>query len=143
MNEQDTDLDIIRKESEIKIAGYLEFVATVQVIDEEFNRMATKSRLSGDASTFVKAVVARENAIGSARKSLLIGPETPKEIDTVLREAGYDPDEIGAQMKAAAEQALANSAANDILLETRPSEEQGCTCDACLDIIRKEIEDEG
>ena len=68
--------------------------------------MATKSRLSGDARTFASAVVARENAIESSRKSLLIGPETPKEIDTVLREAGYDPDEIAAQMKAAAEVAL-------------------------------------
>lgn len=44
--------------------------------------------------------------------------------DEILRKAGYDPDEVGAQMKAAAEAALV-----------------GCTCDACLDIIRKEIED--
>ncbi len=69
--------------------------------------MTTKSRLNGDASKFASAVSARKNAIGSARKSLLIGPETPKEIDTVLREAGYDPDEIGAQMKAAAEARIA------------------------------------
>lgn len=94
------------KNSEIKIAGYLEFVATVRVIDEEFNRMATKSRLNGDASTFTQALIARENAIASAREILLIGPETPKEIDTILREAGYDPDEIGAQIKAAAKASL-------------------------------------
>jgi hypothetical protein len=41
-----------------------------------------------------------------------IEPETPAEIDAMLREAGYDPDEIGAQMKAVAEQALANSPLN-------------------------------
>ncbi len=29
------------------------------------------------------------------------------------------------------------------LLRARASEEMGCTCDACLDIIRGEIEDEG
>ncbi len=33
----------------------------------------------------------------------------PEEIDAVLREAGHEPDEVGAQMKAAAEKALANS----------------------------------
>jgi hypothetical protein len=32
--------------------------------------------------------------------------------------------------------------ANDIVLETRASEEMGCTCNACKDVIRKEIEDE-
>lgn len=51
--------------------------------------------------------------------------------DDILRKAGYDPDEIGAQMKAAAEAALA-----------RAREEQSCTCADCLDIIKKEIEDE-
>jgi len=35
-----------------------------------------------------------------------IEPETPEEIDAVLREAGYDPDEVGARMKAVAERAL-------------------------------------
>jgi hypothetical protein len=32
---------------------------------------------------------------------------------------------------------------NNFTLERRASEEMGCTCDACLNIIRKEIEDEG
>ena len=39
-------------------------------------------------------------------------PETPEEIDTVLREAGFDPDELGARMKAAAERALNDSPLN-------------------------------
>lgn len=34
------------------------------------------------------------------------GPSTPEEIDTGLREVGYDPDEIGARMKVAAQKAL-------------------------------------
>lgn len=33
-----------------------------------------------------------------------IEPESPEEIDQVLREAGYDADAVGARMKAAAEQ---------------------------------------
>ncbi len=41
-----------------------------------------------------------------------IGPKTPEEADETLREAGYDPDEVSAQMKAAAEQAMANSPFN-------------------------------
>ena len=41
-----------------------------------------------------------------------VEPDTPEEIDAVLREAGYDPDEIGVRMKAAAEKALANSPLN-------------------------------
>jgi hypothetical protein len=32
--------------------------------------------------------------------------ETPEEIDTVLREAGYEPDEVGRRMAAAAQKAL-------------------------------------
>jgi 2-hydroxychromene-2-carboxylate isomerase len=32
---------------------------------------------------------------------------TPAEVDEALREAGYDPDEIGAKMKAIADDALA------------------------------------
>lgn len=100
------------KNSEIKskVAGYLEFVATVQVINEEFDRIAIKALLNEDATTFMRAVIDRKNALVSVRENLLIGPETPAEIDAVLREAGYDPDQIGAQMKAAAEQALARSA---------------------------------
>jgi hypothetical protein len=35
--------------------------------------------------------------------------EIPDEINAVLREAGYDPDEIGARMKSAAEQVLIDS----------------------------------
>lgn len=46
-------------------------------------------------------------------KSRPIGPETPTEIDAALHAAGYDPDEIGAQMKAAAEAALARVAERD------------------------------
>lgn len=38
-----------------------------------------------------------------------IEPETPEEIDEVLREAGYDPDEIGKRMKAVAEKTLAET----------------------------------
>ncbi len=38
-----------------------------------------------------------------------VGPETPEEIDAVLREVGRDPDTIAAQMKAVAERALARS----------------------------------
>ena len=41
-----------------------------------------------------------------------IEPETPEEIDAVLCEAGYDPDEIGARMKAVAERALVDSPLN-------------------------------
>lgn len=38
--------------------------------------------------------------------------ESPEEIDTMLRDAGYDPEEIGARMKTAAEQALEDSPFN-------------------------------
>lgn len=41
-----------------------------------------------------------------------IGPETPEEIDATLREAGYDPDQVGARMAAAAERAIAQSPLN-------------------------------
>lgn len=41
-----------------------------------------------------------------------VEPDTPEEIDAVLREAGYDPDEIGVRMKAAAEKALTESPLN-------------------------------
>lgn len=36
-------------------------------------------------------------------------PMTPEEIDAQLREAGYDPEEVGARMQAVAERALAES----------------------------------
>jgi hypothetical protein len=39
-------------------------------------------------------------------------PETVEEIDAGLRELGYDPDEVGVRMKAAAERALADSPLN-------------------------------
>jgi hypothetical protein len=39
-------------------------------------------------------------------------PETPDEVNAGLRELGYDPDEVGARMKAAAERALASSSLN-------------------------------
>ena len=35
-----------------------------------------------------------------------VEPETPEEIEAVLREAGYDPDAIREQMKTIAERAL-------------------------------------
>ncbi len=38
--------------------------------------------------------------------------ETSEEIEASLRDAGYDPDEIGTRMKAAAEQALVSSPLN-------------------------------
>ncbi len=41
-----------------------------------------------------------------------VEPETPEEIDAALREAGYDPDNVGARMKAVAERALADSPLN-------------------------------
>lgn len=34
------------------------------------------------------------------------GPETPEEVDAVLRAAGYDPDEVGTRMETAAREAL-------------------------------------
>ncbi|KKN15657.1 hypothetical protein LCGC14_0983930, partial [marine sediment metagenome] len=87
--------------------------------------------------------------IYSTIESILPIQEGDESDDEILRKAGYDPDEIGAQMKAAAEAALARIAlegANGFALRARASEEMGCTCDACLDIIRdiirKEIEDE-
>ena len=36
-------------------------------------------------------------------------PMTPEEVDAELREAGYDPEEVGARMQAVAERALAES----------------------------------
>jgi hypothetical protein len=36
-------------------------------------------------------------------------PLTPEEIDTALREAGHDPEEVGVKMQAVAEHALAES----------------------------------
>jgi hypothetical protein len=41
-----------------------------------------------------------------------VEPDTPEEIDTVLREGGYDPDTIAARMKSIAERALARSPLN-------------------------------
>jgi hypothetical protein len=41
-----------------------------------------------------------------------VGPETPEEIDAVLREGGHDPDTIAARMKSIAERALARSPLN-------------------------------
>lgn len=41
-----------------------------------------------------------------------IAPETPEDIDAELREAGYDPDEVAARMRAAAERAIAESPLN-------------------------------
>lgn len=39
-------------------------------------------------------------------------PETPEEVASVLRDTGHDPDDVGARMKAVAEQALAKSPFN-------------------------------
>ena len=36
--------------------------------------------------------------------------ESPEEIDSILREAGYDPDEVGARMQRVAEEALEKAA---------------------------------
>ena len=41
-----------------------------------------------------------------------VEPETPEEIDAVLREGGHDPDSIAARMKSIAECALARSPLN-------------------------------
>ena len=38
-----------------------------------------------------------------------VGPSTPKEIDEILRESGYDPAQVGKRMKAVAEKAMAKS----------------------------------
>ena len=35
-----------------------------------------------------------------------VEPETPEEVDVALREAGYDPDQVAARMKAVAQEAL-------------------------------------
>jgi len=35
-----------------------------------------------------------------------VEPETPEEVDAALREAGYDPDQVAARMKAVAQEAL-------------------------------------
>ncbi len=42
---------------------------------------------------------------------------TPTEVDEELHEAGYDPDEIGAKMKAIADEALAGGICCEILKE--------------------------
>ncbi len=39
-------------------------------------------------------------------------PQTPEEIDAVLREAGYDPDEVAARMYEVAQRALVESPLN-------------------------------
>jgi hypothetical protein len=41
-----------------------------------------------------------------------VEPETPEEVDAVLREVGHDPDTIAARMKSIAERALARSPLN-------------------------------
>jgi hypothetical protein len=41
-----------------------------------------------------------------------VGPETPEEVDAILREGGHDPDTIAARMKSIAERALARSPLN-------------------------------
>lgn len=39
-------------------------------------------------------------------------PETPEEVNVLLREAGYDPEQIAAKIKAAAERGLSESPLN-------------------------------
>ena len=39
-------------------------------------------------------------------------PQTPEEVDAILREAGYDPDEVAARMDEVAQRALAESPLN-------------------------------
>lgn len=56
-------------------------------------------------------------------------PETPEEIDAALREAGYDPDEVGARMKAVAERAIVDQIIEQT--KTHPGPE---------DLARKTIE---
>ena len=41
-----------------------------------------------------------------------VEPETSEEIDAVLHEAGYDPDEVASRMRAVAQQAIAESPLN-------------------------------
>lgn len=41
-----------------------------------------------------------------------MGPETPEEVEAILREAGYDPVQLAADMQTFAEQALKNSPLN-------------------------------
>ena len=41
-----------------------------------------------------------------------VEPETPEEIDAVLRECGHDPDAVAARMRALAERAIVNSPLN-------------------------------
>ena len=63
-------------------------------------RMELERRLGSQSLTGQNLVT----AFGSLFDGL--EPETPEEIDAALREAGYDPDELGARIKAAADQAL-------------------------------------
>jgi len=41
-----------------------------------------------------------------------VEPDSPEEINAILREAGYDPDQVARQMKAVAERALRESPFN-------------------------------
>ena len=65
------------------------------------------------------------------------------EVLAMLRGEGWDIEKGGVREVTEEEY---DGEMTDILLRMRASEETGCTCDACLDIIRdiirKEIEDE-
>src|SRR2546428_2956461 len=70
-----------------------------------------------------------------------VEPETPEEIQTTLRDAGYDPDNVAARMQAIAARAIKNSPLNwrnraqveleseKARLETIPSSQPGNRAD--------------
>ncbi|KKK74089.1 hypothetical protein LCGC14_2887260 [marine sediment metagenome] len=61
------------------------------------------------------------------------------EVLAMLRGEGWDIEEGG--VKEVSEEEY-DGEMTDILLGVRASEEMGCTCDECLGVVRKEIEDE-
>lgn len=66
-----------------------------------------------------------------------VEPETPEEIDAVLREGGHDPDTIAARMKSIAERALARSPLNWRNRAQREVEAERSELDKVTPIVRR------
>lgn len=66
-----------------------------------------------------------------------VEPETPEEIDAVLREGGHDPDTIAARMKSIAERALARSPLNWRNRAQREVEAERSKLDKVTPIVRR------
>ena len=73
---------------------------------QKWNRLAVMTRIELKRRLGSQSLTGQD--LVTAFSSLFdeLEPETPEEVDVTLREFGYDPDELGARVKDAAERAL-------------------------------------